>query len=117
VIVSGELQGKTVAFVVAPEEVEQVELTEPWSVVQKARDRPGDPLYGGDLQKLRRLGDVDEVRCSVSPGSSRRVRPSSAGRFRVSGLSFPYMDDVAADGARQLGLPRTPARLPSSSPT
>ncbi|MEV4557931.1 type 1 glutamine amidotransferase domain-containing protein [Kitasatospora sp. NPDC049285] len=30
------LQGKTVAFLVAPEGVEQVELTEPWQAVQEA---------------------------------------------------------------------------------
>ena len=30
------LNGKTVAFLVAPEGIEQVELTEPWAAVEKA---------------------------------------------------------------------------------
>ncbi|SFP48703.1 protease I [Amycolatopsis arida] len=34
------LQGKRVAFVVAPEGTEQVELTEPWKAVEKAGGRP-----------------------------------------------------------------------------
>jgi protease I len=35
-IVANELQGKKIAFLVAPEGVEQVELTEPWEAVQNA---------------------------------------------------------------------------------
>ncbi|HEX5861672.1 MAG TPA: type 1 glutamine amidotransferase domain-containing protein [Nocardioides sp.] len=34
------LDGKTVAFLVAPEGVEQVELTEPWEAVEKAGGSP-----------------------------------------------------------------------------
>lgn len=33
---ASELQGLTVAFLVAPEGVEQVELTEPWTAVERA---------------------------------------------------------------------------------
>lgn len=36
----GPLSGKTVAFLVAPEGVEQVELTEPWRAVQEAGGTP-----------------------------------------------------------------------------
>ncbi len=35
-----QLSGKTIAFVVAPEGVEQVELTEPWKAVQEAGGTP-----------------------------------------------------------------------------
>jgi protease I len=35
-----ELRGKTVAFLVAPEGTEQVELTEPWQAVKDAGGRP-----------------------------------------------------------------------------
>ncbi|SEF53676.1 protease I [Thermomonospora echinospora] len=35
-----ELRGKTVAFLVAPEGTEQVELTEPWRAVEDAGGRP-----------------------------------------------------------------------------
>jgi protease I len=34
------LKGKTIAFLVAPEGVEQVELTEPWEAVEKAGGKP-----------------------------------------------------------------------------
>ena len=37
---SNSLQGKTIAFLVAPEGIEQVELTEPWKAVQEAGGRP-----------------------------------------------------------------------------
>jgi protease I len=37
---STELSGKTVAFLVAPEGIEQVELTEPWKAVQEAGGTP-----------------------------------------------------------------------------
>jgi protease I len=37
---SSELQGMTVAFLVAPEGIEQVELTEPWKAVQQAGGTP-----------------------------------------------------------------------------
>ncbi|GAB3235153.1 type 1 glutamine amidotransferase domain-containing protein [Kineococcus gypseus] len=35
-----QLQGKKVAFLVAPEGIEQVELTEPWKAVQEAGGQP-----------------------------------------------------------------------------
>jgi protease I len=37
---SNELKGKTIAFLVAPEGIEQVELTEPWKAVEQAGGRP-----------------------------------------------------------------------------
>jgi len=37
---AAELDGRTIAFLAAPEGVEQVELTEPWAAVQEAGGRP-----------------------------------------------------------------------------
>ncbi|MBO2449757.1 type 1 glutamine amidotransferase [Actinomadura barringtoniae] len=37
---SSELEGKVIAFLVAPEGAEQVELTEPWKAVEDAGGRP-----------------------------------------------------------------------------
>src|SRR6185295_19718373 len=37
---STSLNGKTIAFLVAPEGVEQVELTEPWKAVEQAGGTP-----------------------------------------------------------------------------
>jgi protease I len=39
-IVANELQGKKIAFLVAPEGAEQVELTEPWEAVKNAGGTP-----------------------------------------------------------------------------
>jgi protease I len=38
--VSNELQGKRIAFLVAPKGVEQIELTEPWQAVEQAGGTP-----------------------------------------------------------------------------
>ena len=35
------LNGKTIAFLVAPEGIEQVELTEPWKAVSRPAAPPG----------------------------------------------------------------------------
>ena len=48
---AGKLEGKKIAFLVAPEGVEQVELTDPWRAVESEGGAPelistdaGDPL-------------------------------------------------------------------------
>ena len=58
------IQGKTVAFLVASEGIEQVELTEPWKAVQEA---------GGTPRLLRWL-------VALAPSSSHRAARSS---FRI----------------------------------
>ncbi len=42
---ANELQGKKIAFLVAPEGVEQVELTEPWKAVKEAGHPPRASLH------------------------------------------------------------------------
>ena len=37
---AGKLDGKRIAFLVAPEGVEQVELTEPWKAIEQAGGSP-----------------------------------------------------------------------------
>ncbi len=37
---STDLQGRTIAFLVAPDGIEQVELTEPWQAVERSGGRP-----------------------------------------------------------------------------
>ncbi|NIH78278.1 type 1 glutamine amidotransferase domain-containing protein [Amycolatopsis viridis] len=67
------LSGKRVAFVVAPEGTEQVELTEPWKAVQDAGGRPElVSTSPGSIQAFNHLdkGDtfpVDKVVSDVSP--------------------------------------------------
>jgi protease I len=62
------LQGKSIAFLVAPEGVEQVELTEPWKAVQQAGGAPRlISTKTGQAQGFNHLdkGDAFEVDASV----------------------------------------------------
>ena len=57
---TAELQGKTVAFLVAGEGVEQVELTEPWKAVEQAGGTPRLVAPGGDaVQAFHHLDKGD----------------------------------------------------------
>jgi protease I len=59
--VANELQGKKIAFLVAPEGAEQVELTEPWEAVSNAGATPEllstDP---GEVQAFNHLDKADK---------------------------------------------------------
>ena len=55
-----ELNGKTVAFLVAGEGIEQVELTEPWSAVEEAGGTPRLlSLEAGKVQAFHHLDKAD----------------------------------------------------------
>ncbi|HEU0102647.1 MAG TPA: type 1 glutamine amidotransferase domain-containing protein [Mycobacteriales bacterium] len=57
---STELNGKTVAFLVAPEGIEQVELTEPWQAVQSAGGTPQlVSTADGEVQAYNHLDKAD----------------------------------------------------------
>ena len=57
---STSLTGKTVAFLVAPEGIEQVELTEPWKAVQDAGGAPRLVSTGtGQVQAYNHLDKAD----------------------------------------------------------
>jgi len=63
-----QLSGKTIAFVVAPEGVEQVELTEPWKAVQSAGGTPQlVSTQSGKVQGFNHLdkGDTFDVDVTV----------------------------------------------------
>ena len=54
------LTGKTVAFLVAPEGIEQVELTEPWKAVQEAGGTPRlVSTAPGEVQAFHHLDKAD----------------------------------------------------------
>lgn len=54
------LQGRTVAFLVAPEGVEQTELTDPWQAVQEAGGTPQlVSARSGRVQTFNRLDKAD----------------------------------------------------------
>ncbi|CAN5168215.1 MAG: type 1 glutamine amidotransferase [Nocardioidaceae bacterium] len=57
---AGELQGKTVAFAVAAEGIEQVELTEPWQAVEQAGGTPRLlSSESGSVQAFNHLDKAD----------------------------------------------------------
>jgi deglycase len=59
--VANELQGKKIAFLVAPEGVEQVELTEPWEAVKNASGNPElISTAPGEIQAFRHLDKADK---------------------------------------------------------
>jgi protease I len=71
---ANDLAGTRVAFLVAPEGVEQVELTEPWAAVRQAG---GEPVlvstHAGTVQAFNHLDradrfDVDETLDAADPG-------------------------------------------------
>ena len=54
-----ELQGKTVAFLVAAEGIEQVELTEPWRAVQQAGGTP--KLVSAEAGTVQAMNHMDKA--------------------------------------------------------
>jgi protease I len=69
---SGELQGKTIAFLVAAEGIEQVELTEPWRAVKQAGGTPqlvsAEP---GTVQAMNHLDKADTFPVDVTLDKAR----------------------------------------------
>jgi protease I len=57
--VAGQLDGKTVAFLVAPEGIEQVELTEPWQAVEEAGGTPR--LVSTESGKVQAYNHLDKA--------------------------------------------------------
>ncbi|KMS90603.1 type 1 glutamine amidotransferase domain-containing protein [Prauserella rugosa] len=61
--VTGSLSGRRVAFLVAPEGAEQVELTQPWKAVQDAEGLPELISFEhGDVQAFNHLDKADVFR-------------------------------------------------------
>jgi protease I len=56
---SDKLQGKRIAFVVAPEGAEQVELTEPWKAVEEAGGKP--ELLSTDSGEIQAFNHLDKA--------------------------------------------------------
>ena len=56
---ANELQGKKIAFLVAPEGVEQVELTEPWEAVRNAGGTP--ELLSTDSGEVQAFNHLDKA--------------------------------------------------------
>ncbi|WP_131737784.1 type 1 glutamine amidotransferase domain-containing protein [Actinomadura roseirufa] len=68
---SNELQGRTVAFLCAPEGVEQVELTEPWKAVEQAGGNPRlVSTQSGRIQAFDHLDKADTFPVDTTVGVS-----------------------------------------------
>lgn len=68
VMTENTLQGKTIAFLMANEGVEQIELTEPWRAVEEAGGRPQllAPDAGKKVQAFNHLDKADTFKVDVA---------------------------------------------------
>jgi protease I len=66
------LQGKTIAFLVAPEGIEQVELTEPWKAVEEAGGTPRlVSTDTGSVQAFNHLDRADTFEVDETVGQAK----------------------------------------------
>jgi protease I len=98
-----DLNGKTIAFLVASEGVEQVELTEPWSAVEKAGGTPRLlSLETGKVQAFNHLDKADTFEATVATGD---LDPADyAGVVLPGGVANPDQlrtDDAAVSFLRE----------------
>ncbi|HYY09514.1 MAG TPA: type 1 glutamine amidotransferase domain-containing protein [Kineosporiaceae bacterium] len=55
------LEGKKIAFLVASEGIEQVELTEPWATVEQGAGQPVLLVAGGDASQVQAYNHLDKA--------------------------------------------------------
>ncbi len=96
---SGSLTGKRVAFLVAPEGIEQVELTEPWAAVEEAGGQPVlISLKPGKVQAFNHLDRADTF--EVDQTVAEADVATFAGLVLPGGVANPdalRMDDDAVE--------------------
>jgi protease I len=64
---AGKLDGKRIAFLVAPEGTEQVELTEPWKAVEEAGGKPElISTESGEIQAFNHLDKADTFKVDAT---------------------------------------------------
>ena len=77
----GKPDGKRIAFLVAPEGIEQVEFTEPWKAVEEAGGTPElISTESGEVQAVNHLDRADTFRGPQVDESRRRLRRARAAR-------------------------------------
>jgi len=99
---AGKLDGKRIAFLVAPEGMEQVELTEPWKAVEEAGGSPElISTESGEVQAFNHLDKADTFPVD------RTVQEADASDYDalvlpggVANPDFLRMDDDAVAFAR-----------------
>ena len=100
---ANELNGKKIAFLVANEGIEQVELTRPWQAVQEAG---GEPVLvapkAGEVQAFNHLDKADTFQATVQ--TSQLSVEDYDGVVLPGGVANPdqlRMDDAAVGFLRQ----------------
>ena len=84
-----KLQGKRIAFLVAPEGVEQVELTEPWKAVESEGGKPElVSTEEGEVQAFNHLDKADTFKVDRTVGR-RRARRDYDGLVLPGGVANP----------------------------
>ena len=82
------LNGKTIAFLVAPEGVEQVELTEPWKAVKQAGGTP--ELVSTEVGKIQAFNHLTPADTFEADKSADSVSSSDyAGLVLPGGVANP----------------------------
>jgi protease I len=71
---SAELEGKRIAFLVAPEGVEEVELTKPWEAVQQAGGTP--VLVSTEVGKVQAFNHLTAADTFEADEAADRVKSS-----------------------------------------
>ena len=98
----GKLDGKRIAFLVAPEGIEQVELTEPWKAVEDAGGTPElISTETGEVQAFNHLDKADTF--SVDHTVGEADASDYAGLVLPGGVANPdflRMDEGAVDFVR-----------------
>src|SRR5690348_3162475 len=100
---ANHLNGKKIAFLVANEGIEQVELTRPWQAVEEAG---GEPVLvapkAGEVQAFNHLDKADTFQATVQ--TSQLSVDDYAGVVLPGGVANPdqlRMDDAAVGFLRQ----------------
>jgi len=105
---AGELDGKKIAFLVAQEGIEEVELTEPWKAVEEAGGTP-ELLApeGGEVQAFNHLDkgskfpvdkDLDEARAADYDGLVLPGGVANPDQLRTDERALAFVKDIFAEG-------------------
>ena len=99
---AGKLDGKRIAFLVAPEGIEQVELTEPWKAVEEAGGSP--ELISTDSGEVQAFNHLDKADTFPVDHTVEEAEPSQYdGLVLPGGVANPdflRMDEKAVAFAR-----------------
>lgn len=96
---TADLTGRTIAFLTAPEGVEQVELTEPWKAVQDAGGQPRlISTDAGPVQGFNHLDKADEFDVDGTVGDT--AAENFDGLVLPGGVANPDFLRMNADAVR-----------------